>query len=266
MDHVLYRQEGAVAIITLNRPEQRNILSSDEMQAALLGAIERLANDHVVKVAILTGAGAAFSAGGDIKKIAETAGKTSPPVSRTHYINGIQRIPLAMSRLELPVIAAVNGPAVGVGLDLACMCDIRIAAQSAKFAESFVKIGYVPGDGGAWLLPRVVGLPKALEMSLTGDMIDADEALTWGLVTKVVPDEQLMDVAMAMASRIASNPGFAVRMTKQLLHKSGAMSLEDLLNFTATAQAIAASSDEHKQAVEAALAALQAKKRRPKEN
>jgi enoyl-CoA hydratase/carnithine racemase len=260
LDPVLYRQEGAVAIVTLNRPEQRNILSAEDMQAALLETIERLASDDTVKVAIITGAGTSFSAGGDIKKMSEAAGATSPTVSRNRFIRGIQRIPLAMSRLELPVIAAVNGPAIGVGLDLACMCDIRIAAKSAKFAESFVRIGFVPGDGGAWLLPRVVGLAKALEMSLTADTIDADEALTWGLVTKVVPDEQLMDAAMAMALRIARHPGFAVRMTKHLLHKSSAMSLEDLLSFTATAQAIAASSDEHKQAVEAALNALQAKR------
>ena len=117
----------------------------------------------------------------------------SPEVIREEYRNGIQRLPKALYNLDVPVIAAVNGPAVGAGLDLSCMCDMRIASEKATFAESFVKVGIVPGDGGAWLLPRVVGMSKASEMAFTGDALDAQEALACGLVSRVVPHERLME-------------------------------------------------------------------------
>ena len=120
-------------------------------------------------------------------------------------------------QLEIPVIAAVNGPAMGAGCDLTCMCDLRIAGQSARFAESFVKLGIIPGDGGAWLLPRVVGFAKAAEMSLTGDALSADQALAYGLVSQVVPDAELLDAARALARRIAANPPLAVRMARLLV-------------------------------------------------
>jgi enoyl-CoA hydratase/carnithine racemase len=136
-----------------------------------------------------------------------------PAQTRRNYKLGIQRIPLAFDALEVPIIAAVNGSAIGAGCDLACMCDIRIAAESASFAESFVKLGIIPGDGGAWLLPRAVGFSKACEMAFTGDMVKSAEALACGLVSKVVPDGELMTAARALAERIAANPPHAVRMT-----------------------------------------------------
>ena len=202
-DPVLYEQDGHVVTITLNRPETRNPISEAGMVDGIVAALERINRDPSVRCAILTGAGSAFSSGGDLKKMHEGLGQRSanPTETRYYYSEGIQRIPLAFEKVEVPVIAAVNGAAIGAGNDLTCMCDIRIAGESAKFAESFVKVGIIPGDGGAWLLPRVVGYSKACEMAFTGDILNAQEALACRLVSKVVPDAELMATARAMAAR-----------------------------------------------------------------
>jgi enoyl-CoA hydratase/carnithine racemase len=165
---------------------------------------------------------------------------------------------LAFEQLEVPVIAAINGPAVGAGCDLACMCDVRIASDRASFSSSFVKIGLVPGDGGAWLLPRIVGFSKATEMALTGDPIDAAEALQFGLVSRVVAEGELMDVAKHIASRILANPTHAVRMTKRLLRDACNNSLNGTLELSAPMQALAHATQDHQEAVAALL-----EKRRP---
>jgi enoyl-CoA hydratase/carnithine racemase len=147
----------------------------------------------------------------------------------------------------------VNGPAIGLGLDVACMCDIRIASEKARFAESFIKVGIVPGDGGAWLLPRVVGMSMACELSFTGDQIDAATAKEIRLVSRVVPPEELMPAARALASRIAANPPEMVRMTKRLLREGQHMRLSSLLEISAAYQALAHSTEDHKEAVSAML-------------
>ncbi|MCW1385126.1 enoyl-CoA hydratase-related protein, partial [Novosphingobium sp. KCTC 2891] len=164
-----------------------------------------------------------------------------------------QRLPLLFEAIEVPVIAAVNGPAIGAGCDLACMCDVRIASDKAKFAESFVKLGIVPGDGGAWLLPRIVGFSKASEMAFTGDLMDAAEALACGLVSRVVPAGELMDAARALAARIAANPPHAVRMTKRLIRESRLASLSAILEASAAAQALCHTTRDHHEAVAAFL-------------
>jgi enoyl-CoA hydratase/carnithine racemase len=151
----------------------------------------------------------------------------------------------------VPIVAAVNGAAVGAGCDLTCMADIRIAGESARFAESFVKVGIVPGDGGAFLLPRVVGFAKAAEMSLTGDMLSAQEALACGLVSKVVPDAELMTEARKIAQKIADNPPHAVRMTRRLLRESQGLGLSAILDLSAAYQALAHSTEDHKEALAA---------------
>lgn len=261
-DPVLLHKEDAIAVVKLNRPESRNVLSHDGMIEALVGTLEEINADRDVRVAILTGSGTAFSAGGNIKRMLEAAGSSEVAGRRDSYLNGIQRIPRAFARLDVPVIAAVNGPAIGAGLDLSCMCDIRIASESARFAESFIKLGIVPGDGGAWFLPRVVGLPKAIEMSLTGDELGASAALACGLVTKVVPDSALMETATAMANRIARHSGHALRMTKRLLQQSQTLRLEEMLELTAAMQALAHATPEHRDAVERAVAALEKAKTR----
>jgi enoyl-CoA hydratase/carnithine racemase len=260
-DPVLYEQDGGVVTITLNRPEARNPCSDPDIVAALEAALERLDRDISVRVAILTGAGSAFSSGGNLKKMAARDGGLAdalPANTRRNYRAGIQRLPLAFEALEVPVIAAVNGPAIGAGCDLACMCDVRIAAESARFAESFVKIGIVPGDGGAFLLPRIVGFAKAAEMSLTGDMLDAREALACGLVSRVVPDAELLPAARAIAARIATNPPHAVRLTRRLLRESTRMTLPQLLELSASFQALAHATEDYEEAIGAALEKRQA--------
>ena len=261
-DAVLYESgDDGIVVLTLNRPDLRNPISDKEMIEALLSALVRLEADAGARVAILTGAGKGFSSGGNVKDmVSGGALNTGDPVrTRRGYKDGIQRLPLAFRKLEVPVIAAVNGAAVGAGCDLACMCDLRIAGESAKFAESFVKLGLIAGDGGSWLLPRVVGWSKAAEMALTGDMIDAQEALACGLVSKVVPDAELMDAARALAARIAANPAHATRMTRRLLWESRESGLETVLEMASAMQAAAHGTADHAEAVTAFL-----EKRSPK--
>lgn len=252
---VLYQRAGHVVTLTLNQPELRNPVSDDDMVDAILAALDRLERDPDARVAILTGAGSAFSSGGNLKKMASGEGLASerPIQTRRNYLTGIQRLPRAFAALEVPVIAAVNGPAIGAGCDLACMCDIRIAGTSAKFAESFVKLGIIPGDGGAWLLPFVVGHAKAAELALTGDMVDAAEALRIGLVAQVVPDAELLDAAHRIALRIAANPTQAVRMTRRLLWEARTASLDTVLQLSAAMQALAHTTADNKEAMAAFL-------------
>jgi enoyl-CoA hydratase/carnithine racemase len=166
-------------------------------------------------------------------------------------------LPLALGEIDVPTIAAVNGPAYGAGCDLACFCDIRLAARDASFSFSFVQLGIVPGDGGAWMLPRLVGRSKAMEMAFTADPVDAETALRIGLVSHVVEGSELLDRAHAIANRIAQHPARAVRMTKRLLRDAEHTSLAKHLDLAAAFQAIAHLTPEHLTAVEAVLARLQ---------
>ena len=256
-DPVLYELDAnGVATITLNRPELRNPISGLDLIESLLDTLEQMEGDPKVRVAILTGAGASFSAGGNLKAMKPDVGELNaslPARTRGNYKRGIQRLPLAFAALEVPVIAAVNGHAIGAGLDLACMCDLRIASESAKFAESFVKLGIIPGDGGAWLLQRIVGFSKAAELTLTGETIDAAEALRIGLVSQVVPDADLLPAARAMAARIACNPPFAVRMAKRLIWDAGQMNLASVLEMSAAMQAVAHATKDNAEAIDAFL-------------
>ncbi|WP_137390735.1 crotonase/enoyl-CoA hydratase family protein [Rhodoligotrophos defluvii] len=255
MSLIIEERDGAIATITLNQPELRNPISDSEMIDALEQAIRRADQDVSVRAVILTGAGSAFSSGGNLRKMGGEGGLSDslPAKTRRNYRFGIQRLPLLFEALEVPVIAAVNGPAIGAGCDLACMCDIRIASEKASFAESFVKLGIVPGDGGAWLLPRVVGFSKACEMALTGDVVKADEALKIGLVSRVVPEVELMSAARDIAEKIAANPPYAVRMTKRLLRESSRNGLQTILEMSAAMQALGHATEDHKEAIAAML-------------
>ena len=215
---VLVEITDDIALVTLNRPESRNPLDP-ETQDALIATFMKLDAEAKARVAILTGAGSAFCAGGNVRRMGEAASGTTertPAQARGYYRHGIQRLPRMFEQLEIPVIAAVNGPAMGAGCDLTCMCDLRIAGQSARFAESFVKLGIIPGDGGAWLLPRVVGFAKAAEMSLTGDALSADQALAYGLVSQVVPDAELGE-AMRVEYKMIVDAGFLLQVDDPFL-------------------------------------------------
>jgi enoyl-CoA hydratase/carnithine racemase len=252
-DPVLSELDNGVLTLTLNLPEKRNPISEIEVIEALIGALEKADADIEVRAVILTGAGSAFSSGGDIKKMVPGGGLRDmlPAQTRRNYRTGIQRLPVLFQSLEVPVIAAVNGPAIGAGCDLTCMCDIRIASENAKFAESFVKVGIVPGDGGAWLLQRIVGVSKATEMTLTGAIIGAEEALACGLVSRVVPAGELMDTARMIARQIADNPPHAVRMAKRLIRQAQDSSLSAVLDMSAAMQALAHATADHEEAVAA---------------
>jgi enoyl-CoA hydratase/carnithine racemase len=252
---ILTERDGAILTITLNQPEKRNPISESAMIDALSAALTEADADLSVHVVILTGAGTVFSAGGDLKAMkAGTGLKASLPAqTRRNYRTGIQRLPTLFQALEVPVIAAINGPAIGAGCDLVCMCDIRIASDTATFASSFVKLGIVPGDGGAWLLPRVVGFARATELVLTGETIDAAEALACGLVSRVVPADQLIAAARSVAEKIAANPPHAVRMTKRLLREGQVSTLAANLETSAAMQSLAHATRDNDEAIDAFL-------------
>jgi enoyl-CoA hydratase/carnithine racemase len=253
-DFLIYAQDGPVVTLTMNQPEKRNPLTGNTAIPEFLAAIDRIHDDTGVRCVILTGAGTVFSAGGDIREMKRQAtDEVTEMQIRQEYRRGIQRLTLALFDLEVPVIAAVNGHAIGAGLDLACMCDIRIAAEGAKFAESFVKLGIIPGDGGAWLLPRIVGMARAAEMAFTGDTIEGPEALAYGLVSRVVAPEALMDAARELAGRIARNPSHGLRLTKRLMREAIHARLDTVLELSAAYQAISHKTADHSEAVDAFL-------------
>jgi enoyl-CoA hydratase/carnithine racemase len=251
-DFLIYEQSGAVVTLTMNQPEQRNPLTGNTAIAEFVAACDRITRDSSVRVVVVTGTDPAFSSGGNVKDMRRFFENDIEPAKiREEYRTGIQRLTLAMYNLEVPTIAAVNGPAVGAGCDLTCMCDIRIASEKATFAESFVKIGIIPGDGGAWLLPRVVGNSRAAEMAFTGDALSAAEALACGLVSRVVPHDQLLADANRLATRIAANPGRTLRLTKRLLREGQHVRLDTLLEMSAGFQALAHKTKQHREAVTA---------------
>jgi enoyl-CoA hydratase/carnithine racemase len=238
---------GPTQVWTISLPEVGNAITDRGFIAAMETAVDDANADNDVRAVILTGEGKIFSAGGNVKEMADREGMFALDAlaQRRAYIDGIQRIPRALSRLEVPLIAAINGPAVGAGCDLAMMCDIRVASEKASFAESFVQLGLIPGDGGSWFLPRAVGYERAAEMTLTGDRVDAATALAWGMVSRVVPHDQLLAEAHALAERITKNPPHALRMAKRLLQESRTGSLESTLGMAAAMQPLAHRNPEH---------------------
>ncbi|WP_219506138.1 crotonase/enoyl-CoA hydratase family protein [Nonomuraea ceibae] len=252
-DPVVVQHSGHVATWTLNLPERRNPISGATVVDAFVRLTDAVNADDSVRAIVLTGAGSAFSTGGDITDMAAGNGYFAGPPFRQRdgYRYGIQRLTRALYNCEVPLIAAVNGPAVGAGCDLALLCDLRLASETAFFSAGFVTLGLIPGDGGAWLLPRAVGAARAAEMMLTGDRIDAVTALEWGLVSRIVDDGDLLAEAHALAAQVAAHPPQAVRMAKRLLREAERQGLESLLELSAAMQAVAHHTDEHREAVAA---------------
>ncbi|MGV0850415.1 crotonase/enoyl-CoA hydratase family protein [Mycolicibacterium phlei] len=238
---------GRIQTWTIDVPDAANAITGSDFIAAFDDAVDAANAATDVSVVILTGAGRFFSAGGNVRDMRDRTGVFGlEPLDQRHgYVSGIQRIPRALQRLEVPVIAAVNGAAIGAGCDLAAMCDIRIASEKAFFAESFVQLGLIPGDGGSWFLPRAIGWARAAEMTFTGDRVDAATALSWGLVSEVVSDAELLPAAQRLAERIAKNPVPAVRMAKRLLLESRTASLDSTLALAAAMQPLAHQDPEH---------------------
>ncbi len=243
-----------IAILTMIKPESMNAIGTHGDCQDIITTLQQLEGDRSVSAIILTGSGKAFSAGGNLKGMKDRSGigvLDQPDSTRTNYRKGVQAVIRALMDCEIPMIAAVNGHAIGLGCDLACTCDIRIAAESAKFACSFIKVGIVPGDGGAWLLQRVLGYPRAAELFLTGDRFDAVAAKDYGLVSEVVPDADLLARAIAIAERITCNPPRALRLTKRLLREAQHSRMSDILELSAAYQAIVHETADNREAIDA---------------
>jgi len=253
-DFLIYEQDGPVVTLTMNQPERRNPLSGNTAVPEFLAAIDRINDDRRVRCVILTGNGPSFSSGGDLAVMQrQSSDEVTEMDVRQDYRRGVQRMARRLWDLEVPVIAAINGHAIGAGLDLTCMCDIRIASEQAKFAVSFIKVGIVPGDGGAWLLPKAVGLSRAMELALTGDMFDAQQALEWKLVSQVVPHDQLLPAARELAGRITRHAPHGVRLTKRLFREAMRADFDTVLELSAVYQAVSHKTADHKEAVNAFL-------------
>ena len=247
-DHLKFTVgDDGIARIVLDRPDRLNAFTFD-MIDAWNEALRACRTDDRVRVITITGAGTAFCSGGDIVEMQDRLSQT-PAQRKAELYERIERIPLALEDLDKPVIAALNGAAAGAGLDLALMCDIRLAARSAKFGETYTKVGLVPGAGGAWFLPRLVGPAKALELFLTADFITAEEAREIGMVNQVHDDADLAEACETMARKIADAPRESVRMIKRAVHCAMRTDLRTHLDMISSHYAVVTAGDDHKEAV-----------------
>jgi len=243
---------GHVQTWTIDQQDIGNAITGTDFIEAFERAVDDANRDLTVRAILLTGAGGIFSSGGNVREMADRHGMfgLDPRQQRRAYVASIQRVPRALERLEVAIIAAVNGAAVGAGCDLAMMCDIRVASDRAYFAESFVSIGLIPGDGGTWFLPRAVGYERAALMTLTGERVDAATAKEWNLVSTIVPHDELLTAATDIAERIAANPSESLRMAKRLLQESRTSALESVLGMAAAMQPLAHQDPEHEKRLE----------------
>jgi 2-(1,2-epoxy-1,2-dihydrophenyl)acetyl-CoA isomerase len=248
---ILYEVDEQVATVTFNRPEQRNPISTDMLEE--VGAAVRAAQqDDDVRVLVLTGAGRAFCSGGDVKSMAHVASAGAAALSaRQEQVGLIQETQLLLRRFPKVLIAAVNGAAYGAGLDLACAADFRLAADTARFCEVYVRLGLAPGGGGAWLLPRIVGLTNALDLILSGEPIDAEAALRIGLVSRVVPAADLPAATRDFALRFALSAPRGVQVAKRAVLRGAEMSFEAALDFIRPQIGVLRQTEDHKEGLRA---------------
>ena len=278
MDYEFIKTESrdGVFILTMHDPATRNALGS-EMAREITEALDRFEDDPEDRVLLLTGTEPSFCSGANVRSFNQrieereegAAGGGPPPplpwgkmesrfARRRSSEEGAAFVPLRLHQLQKPSIAAVNGHAMGVGMGVALACDIRIAAEKAQFSEAFVRMGLIPGDGSSWQLPRLIGLSNTLLLQYTGDRIDGNEAFRMGIVSKVVPDDAIMEASMELASRLAKGPTQSLSLIKYLVHKSLETNLEESLALSHVAQEQARQTEDHKEAVRAFL-----EKRRP---
>jgi enoyl-CoA hydratase/carnithine racemase len=248
---ILYAVEEHIATITFNRPEHRNPISVvmlDEVRRAVRAAEQ----DDGVRVLVITGAGRAFCSGGDVKSMGQAAsGGAGPLAARQEQVGLIQETQLLLRRFPKVLIAAVNGAAYGAGLDLACAADFRLAAETARFCEVYVRLGLAPGGGGAWLLPRIVGLTSALDLILSGEPIDAQTALAIGLVSRVAPAEDLPAVTREFARRFALSAPRGVQVAKRAVRHGLEMSFEAALDYIRPQIGLLRQTEDHREGLRA---------------
>jgi enoyl-CoA hydratase/carnithine racemase len=248
MSDLLYEVKDRVATITLNRPDKLNAFTGpmiDEWSASLAKAQA----DEDVNVVVVTGAGRAFCAGGDVARMGQ--GEPTPLEHKNQLWEHVHRIPKTLEAMDKPVIAMVNGLAVGAGMGMCLMCDVRIAAESARFSTGYVRVGLVPGDGDTYFLPRLVGSAKALELLWTADFIEAPEALHVGIVNRVVPDASLQEATYAFARQVADGPQVPIRMIKRLVYQSLRLDLRTHLDLVSSHMSVVRRTEDHKEGVAA---------------
>lgn len=253
-------KDKGIAIIRLNRPDVRNAIN-EQMSRDFTDAIKDAANDDKVRVVVITGKGKAFCAGADFRfgKVREGEQATAQAedlqsvhneIRKGNLLHGLQLdINLALQRMGKPVIAMVNGDAVGAGLDIALSCDMRVGSQDARFSVAYTRMAVVPDGGATWLLPRLVGLGKALELILTGGLIDAQEAYRIGILNTLTTPAKLEEETMKLASKIANGPPIANRLSKMLVYKGLETDLETALQFLSACVPITTSSKDHQEAI-----------------
>ncbi|TSK05973.1 MAG: enoyl-CoA hydratase [Geobacter sp.] len=247
--------EDRVAVLTFQRDDVRNALTGTALTEDIITTVNWINREDRVSVLVMTGAGSAFSSGGNVKEMQSKSGTFggSPVEVQDKYRRGIQQIPLILHKAEIPVIAAVNGPAIGAGFDLANMCDIRIASTRAKVGETFINLGITPGDGGAWFMQRLLGYQRAAELIFTGRVVDAAEALKLGIFLEVVEPDELMPRVMELAREMASKPPVTLRLTKRMMKLAQRSDLPDFLDLCACFQSFAHHTEDHLEAVDAFL-------------
>ena len=248
MGDLLYEVKDRIATITLNRPDKLNAFTGP-MIDAWARALAQAQADEQVHVVVVTGAGRAFCAGGDVARMGE--GQPTALEHKNMLWEHIHRIPKTLEAMDKPVIAMVNGLAVGAGMGMCLMCDVRIAADAARFSTGYVRVGLVPGDGDTYFLPRLVGPAKALELLWTADFIDAAEALRLGIVNRVVPAADLREATWAFARQVADGPQIPIRMIKRLVYQSLRLDLRTHLDLVSSHMAIVRQTADHAEGVAA---------------
>jgi enoyl-CoA hydratase/carnithine racemase len=253
--NIKFTLENGVAHMILARHDIRNAFSERDFTDEILDVLAKVQVHPDVRVLVMSAEGTAFSAGGNIKDMKDKKGIFGGGTAgvRRGYIEGIQRIPKALYALDIPSISAVQGPAIGAGCDLALYCDITICSTEAKFGETFINVGIIPGDGGSWILPRRVGMQRAAELTFTGRVVGGPEAAEIGLALECVEPDQLMVRTLELAESIAARPPITARMLKTLFRQSQNAHLSDFLDNCASIQAICHSTEDHLEAVSSIL-------------
>jgi 2-(1,2-epoxy-1,2-dihydrophenyl)acetyl-CoA isomerase len=265
-EHLVYTKEDGIATLRLNRPQELNAFTWD-MYESLIDIIDEAAVDDEVRVLIVTGTGRAFCVGADVRSLEQgfedksklVAGASGRAASRSKKSAGRKKrrasshITVQLQKMNKPVIAAVNGIAAGGGLDAACACDIRIASEKATFSSVFVRRGIVPTMGGTYFLPRLIGIDRACEMIWTGDLVDAKEALRIGLVTRVVPDDELMAATEELAVKLATGPPLAIARAKGMMYRGLEIELERAMEEIMDAWVTLSRTEDHREALAAFL-------------
>ncbi len=250
MSDLLYDVSDKIATITLNRPDKLNAFTGPMIDAWAKALAEAQADDNV-NVVVVTGTGRAFCSGGDVGRMRQDGAAPSALDGKNTLWEGVHRVPKTLEAMDKPVIAMVNGLAVGAGMGMCVMCDVRIASDEARFSTGYVRVGLVPGDGDTYFLPRLVGAAKALELLWTADFLDAQEALRLGIVNRVVPAGDLAQQTRAFAEQIASGPQIPIRMIKRLVYQSLRLDLRTHLDLVSSHMSIVRQTADHAEGVAA---------------